>query len=103
MSLRATNSTSRSIGMPYSFIDQMHRKFVKGGGRVEDHQVLDFVTAMCATGEAERYAWKPQSSAAERFANDVAEQARARFEEGRELLHRVKERLRNFSAEVLQG
>src|SRR3954454_21000817 len=38
---------------PYSFIDQMHRKFVKGGGRVEDHQVLDFVTAMCATGEAD--------------------------------------------------
>lgn len=33
----------------------------------------------------------------------MAEQARARFEEGRDLLHRVKERLRNFSAEVLQG
>jgi len=87
---------------PYLFIHQMHRKFVKGRGRVEDQQVLDFVTAMCATGEAERYGWQPHDTVAERFANDVAEQARERFEEGRELLHRVKNRLRNFSAEVLQ-
>jgi hypothetical protein len=87
----------------YSFIDQMHRKFVKGRGHVEDRKVLDFVTAMCATGEAGRYGWRPHDTVAERFANDVAEQARERFEEGRELLHRVKDRLRNFSAEVLQG
>jgi PD-(D/E)XK nuclease superfamily len=86
---------------PYSFIDQMHRKFVKGMGRVEDHQVLDFVTAMCATGEAGRYGEQRHTPAAERFGNDVAEQARERFVEGRELLGRVKGRLRNFSAEVL--
>jgi hypothetical protein len=71
---------------PYSFIDQMHRKFVKGRGPVEDHQVLDFVIAMCATGEARRYGELPHTSAAERFANDVAEQARERFGEGREML-----------------
>ncbi|MGB7982512.1 MAG: PD-(D/E)XK nuclease family protein [Candidatus Nanopelagicales bacterium] len=88
---------------PYSFIDQMHRKFVKGRSRVEDHQVLDFVVAMCATSEAGRYGEQRHSSAAERFANDVAEQARARFGEGRELLGRVKGRLRNFSDEVLKG
>lgn len=86
----------------YLFIDQMHRKFVKGRGRVEDQQVLEFVTAMCATGEAGRYGWQSHDTAARSFANDVAEQARERFEEGRELLHRVKDRLRNFSAEVLQ-
>ena len=87
---------------PYSFIDQMHRKFVKGRGPVEDHQVLDFVIAVCATGEAGRYGEQRHTSAAERFANDVAEQARERFGEGRELLGRVKVRLRNFSAQVLR-
>jgi len=88
---------------PYSFIDQMHRKFVKGRGPVEDHEVLDFVIAMCATGEAGRYGEQRHTSAAERFANDVAEQARERFGEGRELLGRVKVRLRNFSAQHLEG
>ena len=87
---------------PYSFIDQMHRKFVKGRGPVEDHEVLDFVTAMCATGEAGRYGELRHTSAAETFANDVAAQARERFGEGRELLGRVKVRLRNFSAQDLR-
>jgi len=87
---------------PYSFIDQMHRKFVKGRGPVEDHQVLDFVIAMCATGEARRYGEQRHASAADGFANDVAEQARERFGEGRELLGRVKVRLRNFSAQDLR-
>jgi hypothetical protein len=88
---------------PDSFIEQMHRKFVKGRGPVEDNQVLDFVIAMCATGEAGRYGEQRHTSAAERFANDVAEQARERFGEGRELLGRVKGRLRNFSAQVLRS
>ena len=39
---------------PYSFIDQMHRKFTIGRGRVEDHHVLDFVVEMCATSQAGR-------------------------------------------------
>jgi hypothetical protein len=88
---------------PYSFIDQMYRKFVKGRGPVEDRQVLDFVIAMCATGEAGRYGEQRHTSAAERFANEVAEQARERFGGGRELLGRVKVRLRNFSAQVLRS
>jgi hypothetical protein len=58
---------------------------------------------MCATGEAVRFGEQRHSSAAEGFANDVAEQARERFGEGRELLGRVKIRLRNFSAQVLKG
>ena len=87
---------------PYSFIDQMHRKFVKGRGRVEDKQVLDFVVAMCSTGEAARYGEQKQGSAAERFANEVAEQARERFGEGRELLRRVKDRLTNYGREHLR-
>ena len=88
---------------PYSFIDQMHRKFVMRRSGVEDRQVLDFIIAMCATGEAGRYGEQRHSSAAERFANDVAEQARERFGEGREMLGRVKVRLRNYAAQVLKG
>lgn len=88
---------------PYSFIDQMYRKFVKGVGRVDDRQVLDFVVAMCATGEAGRYAEQQHSSAAERFANDVAEQARERFTDGRELLMRVKHRLTSYSDQHLKA
>lgn len=80
----------------------MYRKFVKGAGRVDDHQVLDFVVAMCATGEAGRYAEQRQSPAAERFANDVAEQARERFTDGRELLMRVKHRLTSYGDQQLK-
>lgn len=86
----------------YSFIDHLHRKFVKGTGRMEDKQVLDFLTTMCETGEIGRYRG-PQESAAEKFAADIAEQARGRLGEGRQVLQRVKEHLRNHSAEVLRA
>lgn len=88
---------------PYSFIDQMHRKFVKGRGRMEDRDVLEFVVAMCHTGEAGRYQERPQELAADKFAKDLAEQARERFGEGRELMHRVKARLRRFGTESLRS
>ena len=39
--------------------------------------------------------------ASEQFANDVAEQARERFGEGRELLQRVRTKVRNYGADVL--
>ena len=86
---------------PYSFIEQMHRKFVEGRGPVEDKDVLDFVVAMCDTGEAGRYAEQQYGPAAERFANDVSVQARERFGEGRELLMRVKHRLTTYGSEHL--
>ena len=87
---------------PYSFIDQMYRKFVKGRDPMEDQQVLDFVAAMCATGEARRYGEQRHDSASERFANEVAQQARERFSEGRELLMRVKHRLTNYCDQHLK-
>lgn len=86
----------------HSFIDQMHRKFVKGRGRMEDSDVLGFVVAMCDSGEARRYQEQRQDVAAERFASDLAAQARHRFGEGRELLHRAKGLLRTFSAGPLK-
>lgn len=86
---------------PYSFIDQMHRKYVKGSGRMEDRRLLDFVVAMCDTGEAARYAKNNIEQVTEQFASDLQEQARERFGEGRLLLQRVKERLASFSRGVL--
>jgi hypothetical protein len=81
----------------YAFIEQLHRKFVRGRGRVGDQEVLNFVVAMCDTGEIRRYQEQPQEVAAERFADDLAVQARERFGEGRDLLQRAKGRLSAFS------
>lgn len=81
----------------YAFIEQLHRKFVRGRGRVGDQEVLNFVVAMCDTGEVRRYQEQPQGVAAERFADDLAVQAKERFGEGRDLLQRVKRRLGAFS------
>ena len=94
--VRSDSRYQREHPEPYSFIDQMYRKFVKGRDPMEEPQVLDFVVAMCATGVAGRYAEQQHDSASERFANEVAQQARERFGEGRELLMRVKHRLTNY-------
>ncbi|RUQ23468.1 hypothetical protein D8M21_01840 [Kocuria sp. HSID16901] len=81
----------------YSFIQQMHRKFVRSGGLMEKRDVLRFITAMCDTGEAKRYQTRRQDEAAEEFASDLAVQAREQFVEGREVLQGVKNRLRAFA------
>ena len=70
----------------FSLIDQMHRKYGKGTKRMDDSEVLAFVTAMCTTGEAGRYQSSPVQAAAEKFADDLAQPAMLRFLEGRELL-----------------
>jgi len=84
------------------FIEQLHQQFVAERNTVGDQEVLEFVTALIEAGEAERYAATPHSSAAERFASDVAVQARQRFVEGRELLRRLKHRLRAYSQNSLR-
>jgi hypothetical protein len=86
----------------HTFISQMHRKFASGKGHMSDQEVLDFVTAMCATGEAKRYQERDRDIAAERFASDLAQQARERFGEGRELLQQLKARLQTYGSTVLR-
>ncbi len=86
----------------YSFIDQMYRRFVKDRGRMEDHELLDFVTTMCATGAAGYYRVQRHEQAALAFSEAVADQARERFTEGREVLQRVKNRLKDYCASALQ-
>lgn len=66
----------------FSFIGQMFRKFVSQEAIVGDRGVLDFVTAMCETGEAKKYGWQRQEEVAEQFASDLAVQARQRFTGG---------------------
>jgi hypothetical protein len=48
------------------------------------------------------YGEQPHDRAAATFGNDVAEPALERFGEGRELLGRVKDRLRNFQCAELE-
>jgi hypothetical protein len=94
-------SYSKHNGDQYAFISQLHRRYARGTGRMSDNDVLDFVTAMCATGEAKRYQERNQDVAAERFATDLAQQARESFGEGREALQRVKARLRAYASAVV--
>lgn len=86
----------------YAFISQLHRKFASGKERMSSKDVLNFVTAMCATGEAGRYQERNRDVAAERFASDLAQQARERFTEGREVLQIVKARLRTYGATIVR-
>ena len=95
----------RTHSEPYSFIDQMQRKFgrQRGRGRMNDSEVLDFISGMCATGEAKRYREQSQDLAAKRFADDTANQALEIFSEGRELLQRIKGRLKRFCEHICNG
>jgi hypothetical protein len=86
----------------YSFIDHLHKRFVKGR-KMNDDELIDFIEAMCETGEAGRYGMRPIEPAAVQFADHLREQAKTQFDESRELLQRVKAALRNYAAEVLKS
>ncbi|MBO0864211.1 MAG: PD-(D/E)XK nuclease family protein [Mycobacterium sp.] len=95
-------SYRRDCAAQYSFIDQMHKRFVKGR-KMNDGVLIDFIDAMCRTGEAGRYGKRPIEPAAVQFADHLREQAKAQFDESREVLQRLKAALRNYAAEVLKG
>ena len=69
---------------------------------MQDREVLDYLAVMCSTGEASRYQAANHEMARLKFGEDVAQQAEERFEEGRELLQRVKDRLRSHCDRVLR-
>lgn len=81
----------------FMFIEQIYAKFVERRGAVSIDHTIDFVAAMCATGEARRYQQAP-SVGAEQFAVDYAQRAKEQFQEGRELLREVKAALRAYAA-----
>lgn len=86
----------------YAFIRQMYLKLAGSNGHVDKKRALDFVIAMCETGEAQRYQAKDKGLASETFANDMAQQAREHFDHGRETLHAIKSYLRSYGDRVLR-
>ncbi|TWG97111.1 PD-(D/E)XK nuclease superfamily protein [Nocardioides sp. J9] len=80
----------------HSFIEHLHRKFSRGRARVKDAEIINFIEAMCTTGEARRYRDQSQEAAAHKLAADIGQQAIQRFEDGRELLQRAKARAKAF-------
>lgn len=102
-SLAADRDYAKNNEEQNAFIGQMHRKFANGKGRMSDKNSLEFVAAMCAAGEAGRYQQRDKVVAAEQFANDLAQQAREQFVEGREVLRRVKSRLLSYGSTALAG
>jgi hypothetical protein len=92
----------RDCAAQYSFIDQMHKRFVKGR-KMNDDALIDFIEAMCRTGEAGRYGLRPIEPAAVQFADELREQAKAQFDESREFLQRAKAALKDYASEFLKG
>ncbi len=92
----------RDCAAQHSFIDQMHKRFVKGR-KMNDDALIDFIEAMCKTGEAGRYGWQRIEPAAVQFADELREQAKAQFDESRELLKRTKAVLKHHASEFLKG
>jgi hypothetical protein len=91
----------RSYPDQYTFFRHIHTQFTKGR-RMGDDDLIKFVEAMCACGEARRLAFVPTEGAKTTFGEMLMEQAMERFDESRNLLQRVKEKLKIY-APVLRG
>jgi len=83
-----------------AFFSHMHSHFVKGL-RMNDHDLIRFIEAMCNTGQAEHFR-QGAESAAVNFADILRARALEQFGESRELLRRVKGTLRTYCAGVLK-
>lgn len=75
------------------FINQLFEHFLEGPGTVNVDDQLAFIETMCATGESTRYGKRPTKAASEEFASVVALHARRQFDDGRQLLAEIKDRL----------
>jgi hypothetical protein len=85
----------------YSFISQMQRHFVKGK-RMHDEELVRFIDALCQTGEARHFGTLKNEDAAINFGDHLREEAVRRFEESRELLRRLKQKLRDYGEGTLK-
>jgi len=83
----------------YSFFRHMDRQFLKGIN-VNDKHIIDFIDAMCQTGEANRLSLGREEDL--RFADEFRELAVSNFNEGRELLFRIKSILKDYGSRVLR-
>lgn len=80
-----------------AFINELYSNFVEGARTVSTADRIDFIRAMCETGESARYGHRPQAAAAQSFADLIAQHARRQFEEGRQTLGSVKRALRSHT------
>lgn len=85
----------------YVFITQMHEKFIESKATVDDSELLDFVIAMSASGDGERYRRRPQDIQAEIFAAEIAARAEERYAQGREFLLSFKAKLRRVADDIV--
>lgn len=98
----ATTPSWRTSHLEQSFfIDQLLHHFVEGPAAVNLDDQLDFLRAMCDTGESARFGHRPHDRADEEFAALVADHARRQFADGRATLGKVKRRLREYARQTL--
>lgn len=69
---------------------------------MDDSGLVDFIDALCKTGEARHFGTQKNEAAAINFGDHLREEAVRRFEEGRELLRRIKRRLRDYGEGTLK-
>lgn len=86
----------------YSFIRQMQLYFVKGRP-MDDEGLVDFIDALCKTGEARHFGTQKNEDAAINFGDQLREEAVRRFGESRELLRRIKWKLRDYGKGTLSS
>jgi len=83
-----------------TFFQHMHSRFGEGR-RMGDDDLSEFINAMCASGEARRFGFRPIDKAGSDFGDDLKKQAESRFIESREFLQRVKSRLKNYGPHLI--
>lgn len=83
------------------FISQLFEHFMEVTGNMSEEEQIEFIKAMCDTGESTRYGQRPQEMASRQFAELLALHAQRQFEEGRKMLSRVKKILKWFSERTL--
>lgn len=83
------------------FIAELVEHFVEGPKAVNTDDRIAFISTMCKTGESVRYSYRPQESAAQEFAELVAQHAKQQFEDGRRLLSDIKTALRRYAKHSL--
>jgi hypothetical protein len=85
-----------------SLFDQMQQHFGKDRTVNEDN-LSQFISAVCASGEAKYFGQNPHEMSAVNFADMLRDRALHQFSESREFLGRVKSELRAYCAGTLKS
>lgn len=99
--IAADNAYERLHPHQHVFIKNMERHFLRGR-QVNDYELVNFVEAICAAGEAGHYGSKKREAAAINFADTLRAQALDRFGESVDLLRRLKSALFNYTSDHLR-